>query len=90
MHSGRTGNSQPSMSFRVGLFSVAQAFGAKGFRTATVRGAAESVLTSLKGLKDRPALVEVTIPEKDLAPQLARLVETAPQLHKYNRPSVNI
>jgi hypothetical protein len=36
-------------------------------------------------LQGVPALVEVLIPQKDLAPQLKRLAETPPQLSKYNR-----
>ena len=32
-----------------------------------------------------PALVEVVIPEKDLAPQLARLAAPPPPLRKYGR-----
>jgi len=64
--------------------ALAQAFGAKGYRTETVQEL-RTVLASLKGLKDRPALIEVAIPEKDLAPQLERLAETPPMLSKYRR-----
>jgi hypothetical protein len=44
----------------------------------------------VKHLQGRPALVEILIPQKDLAPQLKRLAETPPQLRKYNRRSGNI
>lgn len=65
--------------------SLAQAFGAKGFRASTEEEMAE-VLTTVKGLTDVPALVEVVIPPKDLAPQLYRLAYVPPTLSKYHPP----
>ena len=43
-----------------------------------------AALTEIQALKDMPALVEVVIPPKDLAPQLARLAAPPPALRKYN------
>jgi len=62
--------------------ALAQAFGAKSFRAGTVE-ALRAVLAELKDIKDVPALVEIAIPQKDLAPQLKRLAETPPTLSKY-------
>ena len=64
--------------------ALAQAFGVKGYRVATVQEL-RGVLTEVRDLKDVPALVEVVIPQKDLAPQLKRLAEPPPQLRKYGR-----
>lgn len=64
--------------------SLAKAFGAKGYRAGTV-GALAGVLAEVKELRDAPALVEIMIPEKDLAPQLARLAEVPPELSKYRQ-----
>jgi indolepyruvate decarboxylase len=65
--------------------ALAKAFGAKGFRARTVKEL-RGVLAKVKGLKGVPALVEVVIPEKDLAPQLKRLAEDPPpQQRKYGR-----
>ncbi|HEY6332521.1 MAG TPA: thiamine pyrophosphate-dependent enzyme [Blastocatellia bacterium] len=54
--------------------ALAQAFGAKGYRVQTI-SELKNVLKELKKLTDRPALVEVVIPEKDLAGQMRRLGE---------------
>jgi indolepyruvate decarboxylase len=62
--------------------ALAQAFGAKGYRVATV-AELRATLAEVKDLEDVPALVEVVIPQKDLAPQLKRLAETPPNTRKY-------
>jgi indolepyruvate decarboxylase len=62
--------------------ALAQSFGAKGFRAKTVEEL-RAVLSELNDIKDAPALVEIVIPQKDLAPQLKRLAETPPSLSKY-------
>ncbi|HZC95996.1 MAG TPA: thiamine pyrophosphate-dependent enzyme, partial [Bradyrhizobium sp.] len=54
--------------------ALAKAFGAKGFRVQTV-SELNRVLHELKGIKNQPSLVEVVIPEKDLAGQMKRLGE---------------
>lgn len=54
--------------------SLAQAFGVSGFKVSTVAELQE-VLTQLDQQQDTAALVEVVIPEKDLAPQIRRLAE---------------
>jgi indolepyruvate decarboxylase len=62
--------------------ALARAFGAKGYSVATV-AELRATLAEVKDLEDVPALVEVVIPEKDLAPQLKRLAETPPDTRKY-------
>lgn len=65
--------------------ALAQAFGAKGWRVETVDELL-AALPEIAALTDVPALVEVVIPQKDLAPQLARLAApTPPALRKYRR-----
>jgi indolepyruvate decarboxylase len=64
--------------------ALASAFRARGYSVATV-GALAAALDEIKGLEGVPALVEVVIPEKDLAPQLARLAAPPPPLRKYGR-----
>lgn len=64
--------------------ALAQAYGAQGYRVETVEEL-RATLASLKGLEGVPALVEVVIPQKDLAPQLKRLAETPTATHKYRR-----
>lgn len=65
--------------------ALAKAFGARGYRARTVKEL-RGVLAKVKAIEDVPALVEVVIPEKDLAPQLKRLAEDPPPtLRKYNR-----
>ncbi|HEY3567828.1 MAG TPA: thiamine pyrophosphate-binding protein [Thermoanaerobaculia bacterium] len=64
--------------------ALAKAFGARGYRVKTV-GELSDVLNELQGVTDAPALVEVVIPEKDLAPQLARLAGAPPQTSKYHK-----
>ncbi|HYP30039.1 MAG TPA: thiamine pyrophosphate-dependent enzyme [Blastocatellia bacterium] len=54
--------------------ALAQAFGAKGYRAQTV-SELKSVLKELKKTTDKPSLVEVVIPEKDLPGQMRRLGE---------------
>ena len=43
------------------------------------------VLAKVREIEDVPALVEVVIPGKDLAPQLKRLAAPPPPLRKYGR-----
>jgi indolepyruvate decarboxylase len=62
--------------------ALAKSFGAVGYRAQTVKEL-RSVLADLKKLKSMPALVEIVVPQKDLAPQLKRLAEPPPQLRKY-------
>jgi indolepyruvate decarboxylase len=69
--------------------ALAKAFGAQGYRAATVDDLRKT-LEDVRHLQGIPALVEILIPQKDLAPQLKRLVETPPKLRKYNRLSGNI
>ena len=65
--------------------ALAKAFGAKGYRARTVKEL-RGVLAKVKALEGVPALVEVVIPEKDLAPQLKRLAEDPPPpQRKYGR-----
>jgi indolepyruvate decarboxylase len=64
--------------------ALAKAFGARGYRAATVKDL-RGVLAKVRDLQDVPALVEVVIPEKDLAPKLKRLAEPPPALRKYGR-----
>jgi indolepyruvate decarboxylase len=64
--------------------ALAAAFGAKGFRARTV-AELRAVLADVQGIEDAPALVQVVIPEKDLAPQLKRLAETPTPQRKYGR-----
>lgn len=61
--------------------ALAKAFGAAGFRVETTDELA-GVLDEIKGLTGVPALIEVVVPEKDLAPQLARLAAPPPPLRK--------
>jgi indolepyruvate decarboxylase len=63
--------------------ALAPAFGVKGFRVETVDQLA-AALAEIQALVDVPALVEVVIPPKDLAPQLARLAAPPPMLRKYS------
>jgi indolepyruvate decarboxylase len=62
--------------------ALAKSFGAKGFRASTVEDL-RGILSQLNDITDAPALVEIAIPEKDLAPQLKRLADTPPNLSKY-------
>jgi indolepyruvate decarboxylase len=62
--------------------ALAQAFGAKGFRAETVEEL-RAIMSEVKNIKDAPALVEIVIPQKDLAPQLKRLAEVPPPVQKY-------
>ena len=52
--------------------AVAEGYGAAGYRVETV-DQLQALLPQLLALQDRPALIEVKIPEKDLAAQIARL-----------------
>lgn len=63
--------------------ALASAFGARGYRVSTEAELA-SALTEIDSLR-MPALVEVVIPPKDLAPQLRRLAEVPASKAKYNR-----
>ena len=47
-----------------------------------------AVLAEVKDLEGVPALVEVVIPQKDLAPQLDRLAAPPPPLRKYGRTPI--
>ena len=64
--------------------AFAQAFGARGFSVGTEEALA-AALAEIDVLTDVPALVEVVIPEKDLAPQLARLAGVPASKAKYDR-----
>ncbi|HEX4365413.1 MAG TPA: thiamine pyrophosphate-binding protein [Rhodopila sp.] len=64
--------------------SLAKGFGATGVRAGTV-GSLRAVLSEVVKVTDGPVLVEVIIPEKDLAPQLERLAATPPTLRRANR-----
>jgi indolepyruvate decarboxylase len=66
--------------------ALAKAFGAVGLRARTVEEL-RGVLKEVKGLTDRPALVEIAIPEKDLAPQLKRLAGAPATLRRSHRTS---
>ena len=52
--------------------ALAKAFGAEGIRVETVEEL-NAALTRIKKIKDRPVLVEVVIPQKDLPGQMYRL-----------------
>jgi indolepyruvate decarboxylase len=54
--------------------ALAKAYGAAGFRARTI-DELQTVLGAVKVLKNQPALVEIVIPEKDLAGQMKRLGE---------------
>ena len=54
--------------------ALAKAYGAAGFRARTI-DELQAVLEALKDLKNQPALVEIVVPEKDLAGQMKRLGE---------------
>lgn len=62
--------------------ALAQSFGVKGYRVVTLEQL-QTVLAEVNALEGVPALVEVVIPQKDLAPQLKRLAEPPKQLQKY-------
>jgi indolepyruvate decarboxylase len=64
--------------------ALAKAFGARGIRTESTTDLLE-FLESLNQLGSGPTLVEVVIPEHDLAPQLKRLAEPPPTLRRYRR-----
>lgn len=63
---------------------LAKAFGAHFHRVATVQELS-AALAQVLPLERAPALVEVSIPQKDLPPQLKRLAETPPETRKYGR-----
>lgn len=52
--------------------ALAKAFGAEGFRVTTIKEL-DHVLHKLPSITDKPTLVEVVIPEKDLPGQMKRL-----------------
>lgn len=64
--------------------ALAKAFGARGYRVETIKEL-RTVLAEVQNVKQAPALVQVVIPQKDLAPQLKRLAETPPPKRKYLR-----
>jgi indolepyruvate decarboxylase len=64
--------------------ALAKAFGAEGYRVESV-GQLRRLLPDLEKLRERPALVEVVIPRKDLAPQLKRLAEAPPPTLRHGR-----
>jgi len=64
--------------------ALAKAFGARGFRVETGKDLA-GVLDEVKGLTGVPALIEVVIPQDDLAPQLKRLASPPPKLRRTYR-----
>jgi indolepyruvate decarboxylase len=63
--------------------ALAKAFGARGVRVERMKDL-RHFLEELPGL-DGPTLVEVVVPEHDLAPQLARLAGAPPDTVKYRR-----
>ena len=67
--------------------ALAQAFGAKGFSALTASDLT-TVLAEIKDLTGQPALIEIVIPQKDLAPQLERLAQLPESLQKYNRSNI--
>jgi indolepyruvate decarboxylase len=64
--------------------ALAKAFGARGFRAETAKDLA-GVLAEVRDLTGVPALIEVVIPDNDLAPQLKRLATPPPALRKQGR-----
>lgn len=64
--------------------ALAKAFGGVGFQAETVAELRE-ILPQIKKVKGRPALVEIKIPQKDLAPQLARLAAVPAPKSKYRK-----
>jgi len=64
--------------------ALAKAFGALGFRVETGEDLS-GVLAEVRGLTGVPALIEVVIPEHDLAPQLKRLASPPPKLRRTYR-----
>jgi indolepyruvate decarboxylase len=64
--------------------ALATAYGAKPYRAETVAHL-RALLDDVLHLQGMPALVEVIIPLKDLAPQLKRLAETPATTRKYGR-----
>jgi indolepyruvate decarboxylase len=58
-------------------------FGGRGYRVQTV-AEMRRMLVDAKVLQGVPALVEVVIPQKDLAAQLRLLAETFPPFAKYS------
>jgi indolepyruvate decarboxylase len=64
--------------------SLARGFGATGWRADTV-GSLRGILAEVVKVTDGPVLVEVVIPEKDLAPQLERLAATPVTVRRSNR-----
>ncbi len=68
--------------------ALAKAFGANGYRAET-RKDLRTVLAKVKDLENIPALVDVVIPQKDLAPQLARLAKTPVESRKYGRAAIS-
>lgn len=67
--------------------ALAQAFGTKGFSVSTLSELTKT-LSALKNLTGQPALVEVVIPQKDLAPQLERLAQLPTSQLKYGRSNL--
>ena len=64
--------------------ALAQAFGARGVRVTTTTELLAFLATLSKPTAE-PTLVDVVIPQHDLAPQLRRLAEPPPTLRKYRR-----
>jgi indolepyruvate decarboxylase len=64
--------------------ALAQAFGARGVRLSTTTELMD-FLEELKVPAVGPTIVEVVIPERDLAPQLKRLAESPGTLRRYRR-----
>src|SRR5215469_1606081 len=69
--------------------ALAKAFGAQGTRVTTTTELL-NFLNTLKSPSNCPTLVEVVIPQHDLAPQLRRLAEPPPTLRKYRRAESRI
>ena len=67
--------------------ALAKAFGARGFRVET-EDELDAVLAQIREPDGVPALVEVVVPDKDLAPQLRRLAQLPVPKRKYYRTPI--
>ncbi len=72
--------------------ALAKAFGARGLRLSTTTELLKFLnqLDTAASSSDGPTLVEIVIPEHDLAPQLKRLAEPPPSLLRYHRANTPV